>query len=176
MLRSLRNSLFLTSALYLILGVFLILFPGASIGLFCALVGAVALFYGVVRVCSYLKGDGSHGQRFDLFIGILLGVLGVCLLIFPQFVASLIPITLGVYLLVDSFTDIKKSLDMKAVGFEKWWISLLAALVLTVLGVVVILNPFRLMSSFVRFWGCCLLFDGLYTLINTIAADRAFRS
>ncbi len=175
MLKSIRNSLFATSVLYLILGALLILFPGVSLELFCALVGAVTLFYGGVRVCSYLKSGSSYAQRFDLFIGILLGILGVCLFVFPQFVVSLIPVSLGVYLLVDSLTAMKKALDMKALGFEKWWISFLAALALAVLSIIVIFKPFKLISSFVRFLGFCFLFDGLYTLINTIAADRAAR-
>ncbi len=172
MRKSIRNSLFVTSVLYLILGALLILFPGVSLKLFCVLVGAVTLLYGGVRIWSYFKGEDAYGRRFDLFAGVLLGVLGLCLLVFPQVVVSLIPISLGVYLLVDSFTAAKKSLDMKALGFEKWWIFFLVALALAVLSIVVIFNPFELMSSFVVFLGCCFLFDGVATLVNTLMSSR----
>lgn len=172
MRKSIRNSLFATSVLYLVLGALLILFPGVSLELFCALVGAVTLFYGGVRIVSYVKSSGSYAQRFDLFIGVLLGILGICLLVFPQLVVSVIPVTLGVYLLVDSFTAVRKSLDMKALGFEKWWIFLLTALALAVLSLVVIFNPFKLMSSFVVFLGCCFLFDGIAALVNTLMSSR----
>ena len=102
-------------------------------------------------------------------------MIGVFLLLCPQFIVSLIPIALGIYILVDSFAALKKALDMKALGFEKWWISFLTALALTVFGAVMIFNPFGTMASLVMFIGFGFIFDGVYTLINTMIAARVFR-
>lgn len=176
MLKSIRNSLVLTSVLYIVLGLVLILFPDTSLNLACSLIGVVTLGYGVVRVVSYVRDGGSYSQRFDLFIGVVLAALGVFLLVCPQFIISLIPIALGIYILVDSFTALKKALDMKALGFEKWWISFLVALVLAGFGVVMVLRPFSTMSTLVVFIGVGFIFDGVFTLANTIVADKVFRS
>lgn len=124
-----------------------------------------------IRACA----GGTYSQRFDLFIGVVVAALGVFLLICPQLIVSLIPIALGIYILVDSFTAMKKALDMKALGFDKWWISFLAAVLLAVCGVVMICQPFSTMSTLVMFIGAGFLFDGVYTLVNTIVADRVFR-
>ncbi len=175
MLKSIRNSLAATSALYVILGVALMVFPSTALKLSCTLIGVVTLIYGAVRILSYFRDGGSYADRFDLFFGVLLAAAGVFLLICPQFIVSLIPIALGIYILVDSFTAMKKALDMKALGFEKWWVSFLAAVVLAVFGAVMIFNPFGTMASLVVFIGAGFVFDGLYTLINTLVADRIFR-
>lgn len=175
MLKSIRNSLVLTSILYIALGVVLILFPGSSLNLGCVLIGAVTLIYGAVRIISYVRGGSEYAKRFDLFIGVVLAALGVFLLVCPRFIVDLIPIALGIYVLVDSVTAIKKALDMKALGFEKWWISFLVALVLAAFGLVMIFRPFSTASTLVVFIGVGFIFDGVSTLANTVVADRIFR-
>ena len=175
MLKAIRNSLILTSVLYTVLGVVLIFRPGSALQLACTLIGLVTLGYGVVRVAGYFRGSGSYDQRFDLFLGIVLALLGVFLLVTPQVLVSIIPVTLGVYILVDSVSAIKKALDMKALGFGKWWASLTAALVLAVFGLVMVLRPFQAVESLVVFIGVGFVFDGVYTLVNTIVADKLYR-
>ena len=175
MLKGIRNSLVLTSILYTILGVVLMVFPGAALSWACALIGIVTLGYGAVRVVGYWRGGGSYRQRFDLFIGVVLLALGVFLLVTPQFIVSIIPMVLGIYILVDSVAAIKRALDMKALGFEKWWISFIAALALAVFGAVMILRPFATVETLVMFVGIGFVFDGVYTLANTIIADRLYR-
>ncbi len=176
MLKSIRNSLVATSILYVVLGILLMLFPEHVLSAACTLIGIVTLAYGAIRIVSYFKGDGAYANRFDLFFGVLLAAAGIFLLICPQTLGSLIPIALGIYILVDSVTAMKKALDMKALGFEKWWISFLVALALAAVGVVILLNPFEVMASLVIFIGVGFVFDGVYTLTNTLIADRAFRN
>lgn len=175
MLKSIRNSLIFTSVLYVILGVVLMIYPTTALNISCILIGVVTLIYGGVRIAGYFRDGGTYSNRFDLFFGVVLAAVGVFLLVCPQFIVSLIPIALGIYILVDSFTAMKKALDMKALGFEKWWISFLVALALALCGAVMIFNPFGTMASLVMFIGAGFIFDGVYTLVNTIVADRVFR-
>ena len=173
MVKGIRNSLLTTAILYVALGVVLMLFPDKALKLGCGLIGLVTLGYGVVRIVSYMRGGSAQSQRFQLFAGVALGVVGVFLLVCPQFLVSLIPMALGVYILVDSIADIKQALDLKALGFTRWWVSLLAALLLGGFGIVMILQPFSLVSHLVMFIGVGFVLDGVSTLANTIAADRA---
>lgn len=174
MVKGIRNSLLATSVLYVALGLLLMLFPDKALKLGCGLIGLVTLGYGVVRVASYMRGGSAHSQRFQLYAGVALGVVGIFLLVCPQFIVSLIPVALGIYILVDSIADIKQALDLKALGFARWWVSLLAALLLAAFGVVMILQPFSLVSRLVMFIGLGFIFDGVSTLVNTIVADRAY--
>lgn len=173
MLKSIRNSLVLTSLLYVVLGLLLLLFPGLSLGLARLLVGGVTLIYGVVRIVSYVKG--GQQDSFELFIGVLLALLGLFLLAFMQFFMALVPFVLGVYILVDSIGAVKRSLDMRALGYRRWWLSCLVAGVLAVCGLVMVFDPFSTLEGLVMFIGLGFLFDGVYTLVNTLLFERLRR-
>lgn len=176
MLKAIRNSLVLLALLYIVLGVVLILFPATSLNLACLLIGAVTLLYGVVRIFGYTRAGEGEASRLELAFGIVLAALGVFLLVCPQLLVSLIPIALGAYLLVDSFSAIKRSLDWKSLGFSRWWVSFLVALVLALFGLVMILRPFTLVANLVVFIGVGFLFDGVFTLVQLIVNERAFRN
>ena len=68
-----------------------------------------------------------------------------------------------------------ESLDMKSLGFQRWWVSFLVAAVLAICGLVMIFNPFATVESLVMFVGLGFLFDGVYTLVNTLLYERLFR-
>ncbi|HIV46886.1 MAG TPA: DUF308 domain-containing protein [Candidatus Acutalibacter stercorigallinarum] len=176
MLKAIRNSLVLLALLYIVLGVVLILFPATSLNLACLLIGAVTLLYGVVRIFGYTRAGEGEASRLELAFGIVLAALGVFLLVCPQLLVSLIPIALGAYLLVDSFSAIKRSLEWKSLGFSRWWVSFLVALVLALFGLVMILRPFTLVANLVVFIGVGFLFDGVFTLVQLIVNERAFRN
>lgn len=178
MLKSIRNSLVLTSVLYAALGVVLMIFPGTALRLACTLIGLVTLGYGLTRVLSWRRLSqeaGGYSQRFDLFLGVVLGLLGLFLLVTPQVLVSIIPVALGLYVLVDSVSAGKRALDMKALGYQRWWAALAAALVLAAFGAVMVLRPFQTVESLVVFIGVGFVFDGVSTLAGTLAADRAYR-
>ena len=169
MLKSIRNSLILSSLLYIVLGVVLLVMPELSLGFACLLIGGAVLVYGVVRLAAYLRG-GENADKLDLVLGVLLILLGLCLLIWIRFLLALVPMVLGIYILVDSLGSIKRSLDMKALGFSRWWISCLA-----VCGLVMVLNPFGTIEGLVMFVGLGFLVDGVTTLVNTILLERLQR-
>jgi hypothetical protein len=108
-------------------------------------------------------------------LGLLMLLLGLCLLIWIRFLLALVPMVLGIYILVDSLGSIKRSLDMKALGFSRWWISCLVAAALAVCGLVMVLNPFGTIEGLVMFVGLGFLVDGVTTLVNTILLERLQR-
>ena len=77
---------------------------------------------------------------------------------------------------MDSFSAIKRSLEWKSLGFSRWWVSFLVALVLALFGLVMILRPFTLVANLVVFIGVGFLFDGVFTLVQLIVNERAFRN
>ncbi len=173
MLKSIRNSLILTSLLYIIVGLLMVVMPGVSLGLARLLIGGVTLVYGVIRIVSYIRS--GREDKFELFWGLLLALLGLFMLIWLQFLMTLAPLFLGVYILVDSFGAVKRSLDMKALGFSQWWASCLAGVLLAICGLVMIFNPFGTLEALVMFIGFGFLFDGVYSLVNTILFQRLSR-
>ena len=174
MLKSIRNSLILSSLLYIVLGVVLLVMPELSLGFACLLIGGAVVIYGVVRLAAYLRG-GPAADKLDLVLGVLLILLGLFLLIWIRFLLAFVPVVLGIYILIDSFGSLKRSLDMKALGFGRWWVSFLVAAALAICGLVMVLNPFGTIESLVMFIGLGFLIDGVTTLVNTILLERLKR-
>ena len=174
MLKSIRNSLILSSLLYIVLGVVLLVMPELSLGFACLLIGGAVLIYGAVRLAAYLRG-GPAADKLDLVLGVLLILLGLFLLIWIRFLLAFVPVVLGIYILIDCFGSLKRSLDMKALGFGRWWVSFLVAAALAICGLVMVLNPFGTIESLVMFIGLGFLIDGVTTLVNTILLERLKR-
>ena len=174
MLKSIRNSLILSSLLYIVLGVVLLVMPELSLGFACLLIGGAVVIYGVVRLAAYLRG-GPAADKLDLVLGVLLILLGLFLLIWIRFLLAFVPVVLGIYILIDSFGSLKRSLDMKALGFSRWWVSFLVAAALAICGLVMVLNPFGTIEGLVMFVGLGFLIDGVTTLVNTILLERLRR-
>ncbi len=78
-------------------------------------------------------------------------------------------------MLVDSVSAIRQALDMKALGYSKWWASLASALVLSLFGALMVFNPFKAMSTLVLVIGLGLVFDGANTLAGALIANQVYR-
>ena len=115
--------------------------PGLSLGFACLFIGGVTIFYGVVRIVAYARG-GVNGDKLDLFIGVLLVLLGLFLLIWTRFLVALIPLVLGIYI------QVRPRVAGKTSGHESSWLCevvespCLVAVVLAVCGLADDLKPF----------------------------------
>ena len=114
MLKSIRNSLILSSLLYIVLGVVLLVMPELSLGFACLLIGGAVLVYGVVRLAAYLRG-GENADKLDLVLGILLisclvaaalAVCGLVMVLNPFGTIEGLVMFVGLGFLVDGVTTL----------------------------------------------------------------------
>lgn len=153
------------SALSIAVGIMLIIFPGASGIVLCRAVGICALVFGAVRVVTGLKRRaGAESLPTDAAIGIILLVFGVFTLLRPEFILSILPIVLGLYLLLESIGKFQRALEMRKTYNPRWWASLVFAILTAGLGVLMLFNPFGAAEVMLAFLGLSLIFDGVADL------------
>ena len=144
MFKQAKAGLLLSSAAYLILGVCLIGWPDLSVSLLCQGFGAVVLISGLVQVWRYLRREGNPFYAYlSLLYGVVAAALGVALIAWPKLFLSVLPVVFGLFLIVDSIGRLGQALDLKAVGYGRWWVYLLTSLVSIALGAFVLCNPFQ---------------------------------
>ncbi len=149
---------------YAILGLVLIIRPGLTASVLCAGLGICALIFGLVRIISYfLRRDSATGA--DLAVGIALAAVGILCLAAPRTVMSILPLLLGVVLIIDGAGKLSRSLELRKLGYSHWYLTLLLAACLLLVGIVMVLNPFGMVETAVTFFGICLLIDGLLDII-----------
>ncbi len=156
----------LLSAGYVVLGGLLIWRPDGSAKVIGWAVGIAALLYGVLHLINYWRtqrmGDGG---KSELFLGITFAALGIFCLITPQTVLSFLPFLLGLVLVVDAVGKAQRALEFRRLGLSRWWLALLLAICLLVLGVVLLFNPFGAVRLTMIFFGACLLGDGILDIV-----------
>ena len=158
----------LLSALWLLCGLALLLWPRISSEIICYVLGVLCLICGVGKLLGYFSKDLYRlAFQFDLALGILCLVLGLLLIFFSGAILSLLPAIVGIYTVVSGVFKLQTAFEAKHFGLSKWWGMLLISLVTIALGVVLLLRPFSSAMLLIRFMGLAILADGIQDLTTT---------
>ena len=163
------KSYILVSALYVVLGVVLLVWPGTSVKMICYGLGFAMVVLGITYGIIYFTKDNLQGfLQMDLVIGIVCLAFGVFILLNPTFLATVLPFAMGIILLLGAVVKIQSSWNMRRLKFKKWYLVLICALVIIALGIVLLCNPFKEEKFMILYIGACLILDGLTNLISLI--------
>lgn len=179
MMKRLRLNFVLTSLLCIAFGVILIIYPETTSDIFCRVVGAVMVVCGILRIIGFLTGDSAtFGARLMLVEGILLVVLGVFIIIKPEFIKALFAIIIGILLLIHGFMDFREAKSLRELQMKNWWIAVLFSIVTIGLGILLICRPIAEFEKMVILVGACLTVDGVSDFVVYIFwkhYERLFR-
>lgn len=174
-LKNLKLNFILTSVLYVVLGLVLLIQPGASGTLLCRLLGGTLLLYGLISIVSFLIHDHTGAFRLELLSGIVGAAVGIVFLIWPMTILSILPIIIGIYVIVDSLVALQRSLELHRLEYSYWWASLLLALGGVALGVVLLMRPFSAAELIFMFIGAAFLYLGCTDLWSIYKVARLTR-
>ncbi len=164
------------AVLYMIIGIFLALFPGLSGIIFVRIIAAVSLIFAVINLYRYIKNrmdmlqDGVH-----LFAGVLFLIFSLFCFIKPEIVLSILPFILGVLLIIDGTG--KLPIAIEAIRMRKNTLMPVFPLVLSSLiplafGILLVVNPFTVSSIIIMIFGISLIADGISDLATAIITKR----
>ncbi len=161
------------AVLYMLLGILLLVFPAAGGTAFVWALAAGAAVYAVSHLWRFFhcrrKGTASGG---DLFLGILPLAFGVFALTSPAVILAFLPLVLGLLLLADGIGKLPLTYQAMKNRSSARVSLLFAALIPIVLGVILVLNPFRTYGIVVMVFGITLLADGLSDLFTVLTVRR----
>ena len=159
------GDLTLLSVASLVLGALLLFFPAVSGRVICTLCALALVIYGGLHLVLYfLRKTPDDMFRHDFAKGLIALLLGVFLLLNPNVLLGILPVVLGLVLLVDSAIRLQKAFDLIRLGAVNWWIVLLLALATGIVGIIILVNPFRVASALLMFIGIGLLLNGFSDL------------
>ncbi len=151
----------LASAAAVAAGLVLLIFPGVSATVILCALGGALLIWGAVHTIRYFTQDPYAVMRGqDLTLGIVGLGAGALTLIYPEVPGAVLPTLLGFALLLGGIVKVQASLDLRRMGYSKWYLSLCGAAASVLLGVVVLANPFGTLIVFMRFIGAALIVEG----------------
>lgn len=168
-----KDTYVVTAICYIALGAVLFLYPALALNLVCSGIGMVVLVFGLMKLLSYFraKTDGLMKQ-LDLVIGIILSVLGIFILIKPGLIAAMLPFAVGVYIFFDAVLNIRQALELKHVEYERWWSMLIIAVVMVVIGIIMLCNPFKTAALTVKVVGAIFFCRGISNIITVWFTEK----
>lgn len=149
-----------TSLLYVVLGICLIAMPLKSVQIICMVFGGILVLLGIYHMAGYLRSK-EQGSILELLSGVLQLGLGAFLLFNPRIVMEMLPIFFGAIILVDSIWTFQACMEMRRLHFVRWGWLMGVTVVFAVLGIVMIVNPFKAEKMMVIFVGIVYLLNGL---------------
>ena len=147
-----KTNTFVSAVISILIGLALLFQPGTFTVLACRIIAILVLISGAAAILSYVR-ETQKVWRLQalLVIGIILVLLGICMLARPAFFISLLPLVLGIIVLVHGLQDASYALNLKKLNDPYWWITLLIAAASIIFAVIVII-------------GAVLIYDGVSDL------------
>lgn len=161
----------IVAALTIILGLLCVILPKGSGTALTYIFGAALVAMGITAVVRYFWGLRLISDM-SLVIGTLMITLGVFTLINPNAIQAILVVLLGVFIIIDSVTEISESIYCARANVSGWFWLFLASVLTLGLGVVVAFSNFETVMILA---GIALIIEGLKRLIITLVCAGKIR-
>ncbi len=175
-MKNLKWNLIIMSALYIALGIFLIVEPGTAMNVVCYALGGMVLVCAAVQLVRYFTSErGLFQSQLTLIFGIICLALGGFLIVRSDIVVRILPIVFGLFVVFDSLGRVQNALELRRCHYSSWKGFLLLALLSVVLGAIMVFNPFKTMETLVMAIGVILTVEGALNLLSALYTALAVR-
>jgi len=159
----------------LIIGVILLIWPGASLMIIGRCIGGVLAVGGIVAAFLFWKDHEAMSRTLLLVMAAVMLICGIVIILHPDELVKLIPTIMGVLAVMSGVINIGETILLNRRKYGKWWISLIVAALKIGAGVFVIRNAFDLVSIITRIAGGVMVFSGcsdLWVLSRLAYAEK----
>ncbi len=125
------------------------------------------LIEGINSIYKYFHREGAKLYNLNLVFGVIYAVLGVVIILVPSSVVEFITICLGIYMIVNGASKVNYALWLKRGNEDSWLITLATGILVAIVGVLVIFNPFASLTL-TKLAGAFLIITGILDFMDTI--------
>lgn len=163
----------LTALAFILIGILFLADPDTSGKIVCYIFGGILCAIGVVHMIFYFATPVQMPEyslnlvRAIIFIG-----LGAFVFAKPDKVMAVLPIVMGISVLIDSIVKLQNAIDMLRIHQKSWLYTLIAAVVLGVLGGVMVAKP----SVGYQFIGIVFILNGIIDIVALLLLRKRLNS
>ena len=175
MSKSFQKTMLITSIVYIVIGLLLIIWPDAARQIIIYALGAAALLYGGYRIVDFFvrKEHLSGTIQIGVALGIGCLLLGLFLIFKAAVVVALLAAIIGVAVIIDSVLRLQVALNLRHAGVKNWLLLLVTALLTLVFGILLLFNPFTAIKVATIIAGVSLLIDGGFSLWGLLQTESS---
>lgn len=171
-IKSISNSMIILSILAIIIGIVMLFQPAKAIYIIALMLGIHFILQGIGQIAFGIKAGGSH-----IAFGVLSLLLGiVSLVVFASKPAVtvvtfgiIIGVTLGIWIVIAGFFDIKAAIDLKNASEGVWVLILIFGILSIIIGLSLMGTPFATGIFSTMFDGIMLIVFGIVKLVDSIS-------
>jgi len=168
-IRAAKLGYIIMSVLLCCIGIFLMVCPDISAKVICRLVGGMFAVLGAVKLVGYFSKDLYRlAFQFDLSLGTLLIAIGLVMFLHPAGFTMVLFSVIGVLVMGDGLFKLQIALDTKRFGIGKWGLIACFAIMTGILGLLLLINPFKGVHIIMIIAGLSLLLAGAANLFVAI--------
>ena len=171
-------SKFVSSLIYILMGLALIMKPGLVEDAFCYILAAAAILMGIVKLIAYMatKVETRIAEDTNGFaVGISLILLGLFVLMKSTMFVLLVPFVLGFMITFKGIEGIQNVLNLKKFGFGYRKGVMAVSIIIVIFGIVVMVNPFSTLKVLLVMLGIGLLASGVFDLLADMVFTRTLK-
>lgn len=171
-----RNTI-ITSLFLMIIGVLLIAKPEEILTMISIVLGVGIMIVGIFGFLNYAN-DLKEGRTMsmDIIYGIICVIVGALLIINTKIFASILPIVLGIWMVINSIIKAQYTLLLKDEGNSNWKITLIFSVLTLACGILFIFNPFKTASMFMQIFGAIMVIYSIMDVVNVIILKKNIKS
>ena len=174
-LEKIKNTTILSAVIYMIIGVLMISVPEFVSNSICYIIGGLVLAFGILKLMSYFATEYKNfWTGLVLLSSIAFIGFGIYIIFSPEQFISWIPFVVGIIMIVDGIQKLIQTQSIKKAGYDNPVALLIYALVLIVIGVILLKNPFGAIIVVIRIIGVFLIFDAIEEIITVKKYEKAF--
>ena len=167
-----RSSL-ITSIFLFILGLLLIIASEATIISISYIIGSILVLLGVIGIINYIRMFSSENKNeLDFIYGLVTVVLGLLIISNPRAIASVIPFILGLLIIITSAAKLNYAFQLKSDDNDLWKSTLLLSILTTILGIVLLFDPFSGAIAITKLVGGIILAYAVLDIISSLTIRR----
>ena len=155
----------LESLITIILGILLVAFSNAVVGVIAWVIGIFLLIKGAYQIINYfiVKGQNDFFNNSLLF-GIISLLVGVAMLVMGEGIISIFRIAVGVWIFYESLVHIGTAIKLHAANLGIWKYILILALITLVIGVFITFFE----GAVITLIGWMLIMGGIASIVSDV--------
>ena len=167
---------YISAIIYIILGIIMIVYPNATMVMFCYVLSIVTGVLGLINIISYFRRNVIESlYKYDFANGIMLLFISIILVVKSDKIVELIPVILGLLVFASGVIKLQHALDLKKIQFSGWLYVLIIAFLCLSIGAVCILQPAFIAETIVTILGISYLFCGITDVVTIILLAKKMK-
>ena len=149
----------------IVLGIFLIIYRYTTTNILFIVIGSLMAAYGAFDLIAFVTNNRNYSFRRGLTTGVLITIIGVAFIVQAEQLKNLLAIIIGALILIESIVNCRRSLIIKNLGAQRWFILFAASLAAVAFGIVICIYPNLFGEVISLIMGIAVLIEALLDLL-----------